>query len=172
VTMKPKIACLLGEDFEDSELELPRDRLIGAGFDVEVIGARAGAELRGKRGEVTERVEKSIDSANPEDYAALFIPGGYSPDHIRADRRFVDFVLRFEALKRPVAAICHGPQLLITAGLVRGRRLTAWTTIQDDLRQVGANVQDAPVVVDGNWITSRQPSDLPAFSEALLSTLR
>jgi protease I len=101
----------------------------------------------------------------------LVIPGGQSPDHLRADPRFVQFVKRFDATGRPLAAVCHGPQLLITAGLVRGRTLTAWKTIQEDLRQIGATVKDEPVVTDGNWITSRQPSDLEAFSQAILAAL-
>jgi protease I len=107
----------------------------------------------------------------PEDYDALLIPGGYSPDHLRADPRFPAFVKQFNATGQPLAAVCHGPQLLITAGLVRGRTMTAWKTIQEDLRQIGANVVDREVVVDGSWITSRQPSDLEAFSQALLRAL-
>jgi protease I len=99
------------------------------------------------------------------------LPGGQSPDHPRADKRLVDFVKAFDATGGLVAAVWHGPQLLITAGLVRGRTLRAWKTIQEDLRQIGANVKDEEVVRDGNWITSRQPSDLQAFSRAILGAL-
>jgi protease I len=166
-----KVACLLGQGFEDSEFRIPYDRLREASFLVEIIGTRAGEDLKGYRGRETVRVERGIDEARPEDYGALLIPGGYSPDHLRADKRFVDFVRAFDATGQPVAAVCHGPQLLITAGLVKGRTMTAWTTIQEDLRQIGANVRDEAVVIDRNWITSRQPADLEAFSRALLGDL-
>jgi protease I len=91
---------------------------------------------------------------------------------LRADQRFVEFVKRFDALKRPLAAVCHGPQLLLSARLVRGRTLTAWPTVQVDLELAGANVKDEPVVIDQNWITSRKPDDLQAFSEAFVQALR
>jgi protease I len=166
-----KVACLLGDGFEDSEFRVPYDRLTQAGFRVDVIGGKAGEELAGAHGKEQVRVEKSIDEIRPGDYQLLLIPGGYSPDHLRIDPRFVDFVREFDASKRTIAAVCHGPQLLISAGLVKGRTLTAWPTIQEDLRQLGAKVQDEPVVVDRNWITSRKPDDLEAFSKAALEAL-
>lgn len=166
-----KVACLLGQGFEDSEFRVPYDRLRRAGLEIDVIGATAGEELRGYRGKERVETDCGIDDVDPQDYDALLIPGGQSPDHLRADPRFVDFVRRFDAMGRPVAAVCHGPQLLISAGLVRGRTLTAWKTIQEDLRQIGAHVKDAPVVVDGGWITSRQPSDLEVFSETIIRVL-
>ena len=165
------VVCLLGQGFEDSEFRVPYDRLRSADVLVDVVGTRAGEELKGYRGKETVRADKGIDEVRPDDYGALFIPGGYSPDHLRADPRFVSFVKAFEATGRTIAAVCHGPQPLITAELVRGRTLTAWKTIQGDLRQIGATVLDEPVVTDGNWITSRQPSDLEAFSESLLHAL-
>ena len=168
---KGKIACLLATGFEDSEFDVPRQRLEQAGYRVEVIGAKVGEELKGYKGKVTTRVERAIDDVKPEDYEALLIPGGHSPDMLRADERFVSFVRAFDQTKRPLAAVCHGPQLLITAGLVKGRTLTAWQTIQEDLRQIGAQVQDEQVVVDDNWITSRKPADLEAFSDKLLEEL-
>jgi protease I len=162
----------LGDGFEDSEFKIPYEKMKNAGITVEIIGVENGKEIKGKNGQVVVRAEKSIDEVRPEDYDALFIPGGYSPDHLRADQRFVDFVKRFDQLKRPLFAICHGPQLLMSAGLVKGRTLTAWKTIQDDLRLMGANVKDEPVVIDGNWITSRKPQDLEQFSQAILEVLR
>jgi protease I len=99
------------------------------------------------------------------------IPGGYSPDHLRADERFVRFTRAFFDKPRPVFAVCHGPQLLMTAGVVRGRRMTAWKTIQEDLRRADADVVDEPVVVDGNLVTSRQPSDLDDFSREAVRML-
>ena len=118
------------------------------------------------------KADKGIDEVRPEDYQALLIPGGHSPDQLRKDKKIVEFVKKFDALKRPLAAVCHGPQLLLTARLVRGRTLTAWETVQGDLEQAGANVKDQEVVIDQNWITSRKPEDLKAFSEALLNALR
>ncbi|HEY8924809.1 MAG TPA: type 1 glutamine amidotransferase domain-containing protein, partial [Polyangia bacterium] len=137
-----KIACLLASGFEDSEFDVPRQRLEDAGYRVEVIGAKAGDELKGYKGKVTTRVERAIDDARPEDYEGLLLPGGHSPDTLRADQRFVEFVRAFDQTKRPLAAVCHGPQLLISAELVKGRTLTAWPTIQEDLRQIGAQVED------------------------------
>jgi protease I len=166
-----KIALLLGEGFEDSEFRVPYERLREAGYAVEIIGTKAGAELRGYRGKEKARVDRGIDEVRPEDYQSLLIPGGQSPDHLRADPRFVEFVKGFDATGRPLAAVCHGPQLLLSAGLVRGRTLTAWKTVQEDLRQSGAKVVDKPVVIDRNWITSRQPEDLEEFSRALLRAL-
>ena len=170
--MARKVAILLGQDFEDSEFKVPYDRLKTEGFEVEIIGREAGEELRGKKGKVTVKATRSIADARPREYDALVIPGGYSPDKLRADERFVRVVREFDALKKPLAAVCHGPQLLITAGLVKGRTLTAWSTIQEDLRQAGANVKDEPVVKDGLWITSRKPEDLEQFADALIAALR
>jgi protease I len=170
--MAKRVAILLGEGFEDSELKVPYDRLKAEGFEVDIIGREAGEELKGDKGKVTARANKSIANARPEDYDELMLPGGHSPDKLRADERFVQFVKDFDATKKPVAAVCHGPQLLMAAHLVKGRTLTAWKTIQDDLRQIGANVKDEPVVRDGNWITSRQPDDLQQFSDAAIQALR
>lgn len=166
-----RIACLLGPGFEDSEFRIPHDRLQDGGYHVEVIGRTKGETLKGYKGKETVRADRSIDEANPDDYAGLLIPGGHSPDQLRADPRFVKFVIQFDNTRRPLAAVCHGPQLLIAAGLVQGRALTAWLTIQDDLRQIGAKVLDEPVVIDGNWITSRKPDDLEAFSAAFIAAL-
>jgi protease I len=166
-----RVALLLGQGFEDSEFRVPYDRLREAGHTVEIIGAESGEELTGHKGKEKVRADRSIEDVPPDTYDALFIPGGQSPAHLRDDARFVEFVKRFDATKRPVAAICHGPQLLITAGLVRGRKMTGWRTVQEELRSNGAHVVDEEVVLDGNWITSRQPSDLEIFSHALLRTL-
>jgi len=170
--MAKKVAVLLGQGFEDSEFKVPYDRLKAEGFDVDVIGREAGEELEGDKHQVRIRATRSISDARPQEYDALVLPGGYSPDKLRADERFVRFVKEFDASKKPLAAVCHGPQLLITAGLVKGRTLTAWTTIQEDLRQIGATVKDEPVVRDGNWITSRKPDDLQQFSDAVVQALR
>jgi protease I len=158
-----RIACVLDSDFEDSEFQQPYQALQQEGHQVTVIGLEAGKELKGKKGQVTTKAEVGIDRVKPEQFDALFIPGGSSPDHLRVDPRMVDFVKTFMDANKPVLAICHGPQLLMTARTVKGRTLTAWTTVQDDLSQVGANVVDEEVVVDGNLVTSRKPADIPAF---------
>ena len=170
--MAKKVACLLGPMFEDSEYQIPAQAFQAQGYDLDVIGKTAGETVRGYKGKVTVIIEKSIDEVSPLDYDLLFIPGGHSPDVLRADPRFVNFVKSFDQTGRPVAAVCHGPQLLAAAHLVKGRTLTAWQTIQDDLAQMGANVRDDPVVKDRNWITSRKPDDLRQFSEAAVQALR
>ena len=167
-----KIACLLADGFEDSEFRVPYDQLKKAGYHVEIIGMEAGRELTGYKKRETAKTDLSIDQAKPESYIGLLIPGGQSPDHLRVDQRFVQFVKEFDASGRPLAAVCHGPQLLLTAELQRGRTLTAWSTVQGDLRQAGAHVKDEPVVVDKNWITSRKPDDLPAFSQKFIEELK
>ena len=168
---KGKIACLLAAGFEDSEFKVPADRLKEAGYEVLVIGLKKGEELKGYKGKVTVKAEASIDDVKAEDFQGLLIPGGHSPDQLRIDDRMVDFVRKFDATHRPLAAVCHGPQLLITAGLVKGRTLTAWPTIRVDLGYAGANVVDKEVVVDDNWITSRKPEDLEAFSKKFVEEL-
>ncbi len=168
---RAKVAFLLADDFEDSEFRGPYDALTAAGFEAVVVGAEQGQHLEGKHDESVS-VDRSIVDARPEDYSAVVIPGGHSPDRLRADERFVRFVQAFDRLGRPIAAICHGPQLLLSAGLVKGRTLTAWPTVQGDLRFAGAIVIDEPVVHDRNWITSRGPRDLDSFCAALVRALR
>jgi protease I len=112
---------------------------------------------------VRATVEKSFQDAKPDDFDALLIPGGGSPDKLRAHDEAVTFVKAFMRANKPVLAICHGPQLLLTADEYKNRRMTAWKTIQGDLKKAGADVVDQEVVVDRNLVTSRQPSDIPAF---------
>jgi protease I len=168
---KGKIACLLADGFEDSEFQIPCDWLSAAGYTVEVIGASAGDALKGEKGRETVVVDLSIDEADVDAYEGMLIPGGHSPDILRADERFVEFVRAFDATGRPLAAVCHGPQILLTAELQAGRTLTAWPTVQGDLRQAGAHVVDRDVVVDDNWITSRKPADLRAFTAKFVEEL-
>ena len=167
-----KIACLLDSDFEDSEFQQPYEAYKQAGHQVTIVGLKPGAQLKGKKGQVVATVDKSIDQVSPAEFDALLIPGGYSPDHLRANPAMVDFTRTFSQSGKPVFAICHGPQLLMTAGVVKGRNLTAWSTIQDDLKQFGANVVDREVVVDNNLVTSRKPDDIPAFIRESLKLLQ
>ena len=165
-----RIACLLGPEFEDSEFRIPYDAFRNAGHEVVIVGIKQGERLAGKKGKERATVELSIDKARPEHFDALFIPGGHSPDHLRADDRVLRFARAFDE-RRPILAICHGPQILISAGMVRGRTMTAWKTVQKDLAAAGVRVRDEEVVVDGNLVTSRQPDDIPAFVRESLRLL-
>lgn len=166
-----RIAMPVGAGFEDSELTVPLERLREAGHEVLVMGTKKGERLEGKRGQATAVVEATAAEAAPEAFDALVLPGGFGPDRLRTDAEMVDFVRRFWATGRPVAAICHGPQLLIEADVVRGKTLTAYASVRTDLRNAGATVVDEAVVEDGALITSRKPADLEAFCEALLKRL-
>ncbi|HTE54885.1 MAG TPA: type 1 glutamine amidotransferase domain-containing protein [Kofleriaceae bacterium] len=166
-----RIAVLVGPEFEDSELTVPVARLTDAGHEVELLGVEAGRELIGKQRKTKVQVNAAVSDRRPEDYDALVIPGGNSPEHLRTDEGVVDFVRAFGSIGRPIAAICHGPQLLIEADLVRGRRMTSWPSVRTELRNAGAEVVDEEVVQDGAFITSRMPADLEAFSRGLLDRL-
>jgi protease I len=165
-----RVACLATKGFEDSELAVPRKALLQEGNEVVLIAPHK-EPISGYHGKQTFQPDKTIDEVTPEEFDALFIPGGYSPDQLRADERFVRFARWFGRNDRPIFAICHGPQLLFTAGALEGRSVTAWRTIQYDLRRAGIDVSDQEVVVDGNLITARQPGDIPAFTRAISDLL-
>ncbi len=166
-----RVACVLDSGYEDSEFKEPYDGLREAGHEVVVVGLKAGEELPGKAGKVTTRSDTSFDDVRSEEFDALLVPGGYSPDHLRADGRAVAFTQAFARADKPILAVCHGPQLLSSADAINGRQLTAWRTIQDDLRRMGEDVVDEEVVVDGNLVTSRQPGDLAAFTRESVALL-
>lgn len=166
-----KIACVLASDFEDSEFQQPYEAFLNAGHEVTVIGLKAGEVLKGKKGIVTAVAEKEFDDVTPSDFDALLIPGGYSPDRLRAHDEAVVFVKAAMSASKPVMAICHGPQLLLTAEEHKRHRMTAWKTVQGDLKKAGADVVDKEVVVDRNLVTSRMPQDLPAFIRESLKVL-
>lgn len=166
-----KIAVVLAKDFEDSELRIPLERLKAAGHKLTLLGKRAGETLQGKRHEEQATIEAAVSERKPEDFDALLIPGGYSPDQLRTDESVVNFVQSMATQKKPIAAICHGPQLLIEAKLVRGKTLTSWPSVRTDLENAGAAWVDQQVVRDDNLITSRGPADLEAFSEAFIEAL-
>ncbi len=166
-----KIACVLGPKFEDSEFKQPYYALREKGHQVTIVGLEAGAHLQGDKGTVSTTVEKSFTDVKPEAFDALLIPGGGSPDKLRAHDEAVKFVKAFMTAGKPVMAICHGPQLLLTADEFRHHRMTAWKTVQGDLKKAGADVVDQEVVVDRNLVTSRQPSDIPAFIRESLAVL-
>jgi protease I len=162
-----RIAFVVGEDFEDSEFRVPYDGLKQAGHQIEILGAKAGSVVKGKRAKEEVRVERAAASADPKAYDALVIPGGYSPDHLRTDRGVVEFVEAMSKAGKLIAAVCHGPQLLIEANAVKGKTLTSWPSVRTDLKNAGARWVDQEVAIDGHLITSRKPDDLKAFTAAI-----
>lgn len=166
-----KIATLITNLYEDVEFTDPAQTFEDAGHEVVTIEKEAGNEITGKQGGKL-KVDKGIDDVNPEDFDALLLPGGFSPDQLRADDRFVSFTKHFMDEKKPVFAICHGPQLLITAKTLDGRYATGYKSIKVDMENAGANYQDKEVVVcQGHLVTSRTPDDLPAFNRESLKVL-
>jgi len=164
-----KALILSANDFEDTELLVPLYRLKEAGYTVEVASEKRDA-IRGKHGYEVP-VNKLFSEVSPADYAVLILPGGKAPAAIRDNPTVQDIARSFMSEGKPVAAICHGPQILISAGLVRGRRATCYKTVETELREAGAQYEDAEVVVDNSLITSRQPGDLPAFDREMMKKL-
>ena len=167
-----RIAILAEEGFEDSELIEPMRAMKNAGAKVLIVGSGSQEAYRGKRGSATAIVDAAADNVKAENFDAIIIPGGYAADKMRLHQSMVDLVRKAYDLGKVVAAICHGPQLLISADIVRGRRVTSWPSVAVDLRNAGADWVDAPIVQDGNLITSRKPADLPRFNKAISEALR
>ncbi len=169
-----KVAILATDYFEESELLNPKATLEEAGAETTVIAPHEGAIKGLQHVEPGEEVPVDIplDEADPEDYHALVVPGGaLNADHIRVEEKAQTFVRSFLETGKPVAVICHGPWLLVSAKVVKGRTLTSYHTIADDIKNAGGIWVDEEVVVDDNLITSRSPDDLPAFNEALVTAL-
>ncbi|HEX8621427.1 MAG TPA: type 1 glutamine amidotransferase domain-containing protein [Allosphingosinicella sp.] len=161
------ILMIATHGYEDSELLEPRRILSERGAKV-VLASLEKGEIRGDQ-EARVEVDLTIDEIDPDDYDALVLPGGTkNPDKLRMDERVVATIRAFADAGKPVAAICHGPWLLVEADVVRGRTVTGWPSIRTDLRNAGADVIDQEVVIDGNIVTSRKPEDIPAFTEALI----
>jgi protease I len=166
-----RVAILVEEGFEDRELTGPRDALLAAGATVTLVGPTAGTEFRGKRGNAVVTADVDAGAIRTADFDALVIPGGYAPDKMRMRHAMVDLARDAMEAGKPVAAICHGPQLLISANVLRGRTLTCWPSIAIDVKNAGGLYVDKPVVEDGNLITSRKPDDVPVFNEAIVRAL-
>lgn len=158
--------------FEDVEYTSPREALEDAGYEVVLIGPEQGTIVKGKQGEVEAEIELGIDDAKPEDYDALFVPGGYSPDTLRDDERFLEFVRHFDKEKKNIFMICHGAQLLVNADVLRGKDATAVSQVGVDVTNAGGNYIDQAVVIDDSGlISSRTPDDLPDFNKAIVEAL-
>jgi protease I len=166
-----KVAILAADMFERVELEKPRQALEDAGATTEVISIHDG-EIQGFDHfdpANTVKVDKTVEEVSPDDYDALLVPGGVgNPDQLRGDENAVAFVRGMVEAKKPLAVICHGPWVLVEAGVVRGRRLTSWPTLQTDIRNAGGEWVDEEVVVDDGIVTSRKPDDIPAFNEKMI----
>jgi protease I len=169
-----KIAILATDGFEQVELTEPRKALEQAGAQTFVIAPKDG-EIKGwklKEWGDTVKVDKTLEDANPNDYDALVLPGGVmNPDHLRMDPAAVNFVKKFVETGRTAAAICHGPWTLLEAGVLRGKTVTSWPSLKTDLKNAGANWVDQEVVTDGQFIFSRKPDDIPAFSRAIIESV-
>jgi protease I len=161
-----KALIISADNFEDTELLVPYYRFREEGMEVDVASSRKGP-IWGKRGYEVE-ANKSLDEVEAGEYDMLILPGGKAPEAVRRQPRAIELAKEFFAKNKPVAAICHGPQTLITAGLLRGRRATCYHTVAPEIREAGALYEDREVVVDGNLVTSRQPSDLPAFMREIM----
>ena len=164
------VAILAEDDYQELELHYPRLRLIEAGFDVQVLGAGKDHYHSGKGYAV--KADANIDDVSADQFAAVIIPGGMAPDKMRRHRAMVDFVRALNDQGKPVAWICHAGWMAVSADIIRGRRVTSFASIRDDMANAGGNWVDEAVVVDGHLISSRVPDDLPAFCQAILKALQ
>jgi len=169
-----RVAILATDGYEQDELLSPREALDDAGAETKIVSLKEG-KIKGWKNTdwgKSVKVDLTIEDANPNDFDALVLPGGVmNPDHLRRNPMVLDFVKSFFTAGKPVGAICHGPWTLIDAGVVRGRKLTSYESIQTDLKNAGANWVDQEVVVDHGLITSRKPDDLPAFNAKLIEEI-
>jgi deglycase len=166
-----RVAIIATDLFEESELMEPRKALQDMGAETVVISPKSGEIQAVRHFEKTQkvRVDMTLDKARPEEFDAVLLPGGaMNADALRMEKRAQEFVQKIDHAGKPIAVICHGPWLLISAGLVRGRHMTSYHTIQDDLKNAGARWTDGASVRDRNWISSRQPGDLPQFNMHML----
>jgi protease I len=167
-----RVAILATNGFEQSEMTGPRQALKEAGAQTTLIAPKSG-KLQAMKHDVKADyfdVDLTLDKANPNDFDAVMLPGGaLNADALRTDQRAQEFIRQIDEAEKPIAVICHGSWLLVSAGLTKGRTLTSYHTIQDDIRNSGGQWVDQEVVRDRNWISSRQPSDLPAFNREMIA---
>jgi protease I len=165
------IAILVEEGFEDSWVTESSRAMKDAGSRVVMVGSGSKESYHGKHGSVMITVDTTADKAKTREFDAIIIPGGYAPDKMRLYQPMVDLVRKAFDDGKVIAAICHGPQLLISADIVKGRRITSWPSVAVDLKNAGATWVNETVVRDGNIITSRKPADLPKFNKAIVEAL-
>jgi protease I len=166
-----KIAFILDSMFEDSEFRVPYDRVKQAGHQAVIVATQKDKPLEGKSGKEKVHADAIVEDVSADDFDALVIPGGYSPDHLRMNIGMVRLTRDLFNAGKPLAAICHAGSMLVEADIADGRMVTSWPSIKTDLINAGARWVDQAVVQDGNLITSRKPQDLDAFTEALLEQL-
>jgi protease I len=166
-----KVAILAADDYEDLELWYPYYRLKEAGADVHIVGTSSSADIVKSKYGYPAKIDMRANEANPYNFDAAIIPGGWAPDKLRRCKVTVDFVKKVFEQNKPVAAICHGGSLLVSADVLKGKKATSFFAIKDDMKNAGADWVDEEVVVDSNLITSRVPSDLPAFCKEIVRTL-
>lgn len=167
-----RVAILVTDGFEQVELAKPRQALEDAGAETEILSPASGTVQGMNHDEKADAfpVDQTLDAANPDDFDAVLLPGGVvNADKLRMVEPAQRFVRRFQEDGKPIAVICHGPWLLVSSDLVRGRTMTSYYTLQDDIRNAGANWVDQECVRDGNWVSSRKPDDIPAFNKAMLA---
>ncbi len=166
------VAILATDGVEEAELTEPRKALDAAGAKTTLIAPKSGKIQAMKHDSKTNQydVDTTLDKAKPEQFDAVLLPGGaLNADALRVEKSAQEFVRAAEQAGKPIAVICHGPWLLISAGLAKGRTLTSYHTIQDDIRNAGGNWEDKEVVRDRNWVSSRQPTDIPAFNREAIN---
>jgi protease I len=166
-----KVAILIENHVEDSEYQIPRAALERAGAEITVLGSRTNETYTGKQMKVSVKADATTTDARAEDFDAVIIPGGMAPDKMRTNMKTVRFVQDAVERGKLVAAVCHGPQVLIEGDLLKGRRATGFRAIRKDMQNAGANYENAPLVEDSNLLTSRRPADLPIFAAAILRRL-
>lgn len=170
-----RVALLVTDGFEQAELTGPRDALQRAGFDAQIVAPKPGQVQGFNHVDKADRfdVDQTLDQASPDTFDAVVLPGGVvNADELRTNEKARAFVQAIDRAGKPVAVICHGAWLLIDAGLVKGKTLTSWPSLATDLRNAGAQWVDRPVQVEGRWISSRKPDDIPQFNEQILKTLQ
>lgn len=167
-----RVAIIATDLFEEAELIEPRKALDDAGAQTAVISPKSG-EIQAVRHDAKTqkvKVDLTLDQAKPDDFDAVLLPGGaMNADKLRMEKKAQEFVRDFDRRGKPIAVICHGPWLLVSAGLTHGRHMTSYYTIQDDLKNSGANWVDDVSVRDRNWVSSRQPSDIPQFNKNMIA---
>jgi len=166
---KKKVLFFAADHYEDLELWYPKIRLKEAGYET-VVAAKEKKTFKGKNG-YPVNADLTLEEVNPDDYAGVVIPGGYAPDIMRRYEKLLSIVRTIFRSGKPVAAICHAAWVPVSAGIVKGKRMTCFMSIKDDVMNAGAEYVDSEVVVDGNLITSRFPDDLPAFCKAIIAAL-